>query len=502
MTDTRDLSLSFSPPARHRQGTVSLVLSSRPSASAHRWQRSDTLVLQPSRSSDTSANPIDHRDIEGRLALVERDPYMFKGSLKTKEQLGELRRRKKAGKNLERFHREQNDLISSLLKSMEEHTEDAREVEETNRLPVKIAIWASMISNVVLCILQMYGAISSASLSLIATGIDSVFDVGSNVVLLWLHRKANALDINKWPVGGSRLQTIGNIVYGSLSVTFSVTFSVNLVVIVESVRSIISHNPDDDLKGFHIPSLIAVGAALGSSSDSSLSQPISEHTAKKASSTSAAQIRGHQKLGEEHALVKLRERATTDNEILEDFGVCSDSFLEEDRNCRRKFRKSVNSGFQEFLQGTGHRSSFSELKNEVANNAGSSKRKRGPNNIDLPGIRKKSKHDSVMATDANNCLATSSGIMEQASPPIPMDQKEISFDKSTAVESGQKVANEQYEYERAEREKLLQTENTILKKRLEEMRMDQVKAAAVSAREIESLKEQAADLVRERASER
>lgn len=61
---------------------------------------------------------------------------------------------------------------------------------------------------------QVYAAISSASLSLIATGIDSVFDIGSNLLLFWLHRKAQTLDVNKWPVGGSRLETIGNIVYG------------------------------------------------------------------------------------------------------------------------------------------------------------------------------------------------------------------------------------------------------------------------------------------------
>lgn len=61
---------------------------------------------------------------------------------------------------------------------------------------------------------QVYAAISSWSLSLLATGIDSVFDIGSNVLLWWLHRKAEKLDPNKWPVGGARLETIGNIVYG------------------------------------------------------------------------------------------------------------------------------------------------------------------------------------------------------------------------------------------------------------------------------------------------
>lgn len=60
----------------------------------------------------------------------------------------------------------------------------------------------------------MYAAITSDSFSLLATGIDAIFDLGSNILLVWLHRKASRLDVNKWPVGGARLETIGNIVYG------------------------------------------------------------------------------------------------------------------------------------------------------------------------------------------------------------------------------------------------------------------------------------------------
>ncbi|KAI5119059.1 hypothetical protein M0805_001518 [Coniferiporia weirii] len=222
-------------------------------------RRSDTLVPTSFTESNLSTTTPGAYDIEKRFKLridSDVDPYMIKHGLRTEEQLSELRHRKK-GRNLEHYHRKQNDLIYSLLKPMEEHTEDAREVEEVNRLPVKIAVWASLAANLCLCILQMYGAISSASLSLISTGIDSVFDIGSNVVLVILHRKASKLDVNKWPVGGTRLQTIGNIVYGFLMA------SVNLVVIVEAVQSILTHNPSEDLKTFHIPSLVAVGAALG-----------------------------------------------------------------------------------------------------------------------------------------------------------------------------------------------------------------------------------------------
>ncbi|KIJ53622.1 hypothetical protein M422DRAFT_58488 [Sphaerobolus stellatus SS14] len=185
------------------------------------------------------------------------DPFALRSGFKPDEDL--LRMRKnggKKGKRLEKYHRRQNELIENLLKPMDKHTSEAAEQEEAARLPVKIAIYASLICNFCLCVIQLYAAFSSLSLALVATGIDSVFDIGSNVMLFWLHRKAGQLDINKWPVGGSRLETIGNIVYGALM------SAVNLVVIVESIRTIITHT-GNDTNTLHVPSLVAVGAALG-----------------------------------------------------------------------------------------------------------------------------------------------------------------------------------------------------------------------------------------------
>lgn len=195
-------------------------------------------------------------DIERVFAsgISSSDPYQFRDGLIDDDTLTKLRRRGK-GKRVAKYQLRQNDLITSLLKPMEEHTEEAHLEEEAARLPVKIAVYGSLTANFALCILQMYAAISSISLSLLATGIDSVFDIGSNLVLFWLHKKAQKLNENKWPVGGSRLETIGNIVYGSLM------SSVNLIVIIESLRTIIDKE-GDDLIPFHLPSIIAVAVAL------------------------------------------------------------------------------------------------------------------------------------------------------------------------------------------------------------------------------------------------
>ncbi|KAF8679635.1 CDF-like metal transporter [Rhizoctonia solani] len=197
------------------------------------------------------------RDVEVRSALSgSSDPYSFRSALKSDHELSELRRRSKAGKVVEKYQRGQNDLISSLLKPMEAHTAEAKEAEAEDRLPVRIAVWASLLSNIALSALQLYAAISSGSLSLLATCIDSVFDPGSNLILYWLHKKASKLDTNKWPVGGSRLETIGNISYGALMA------AVNLVILVESVRALVDHG-GEETNDLHIPSIIAVATAFG-----------------------------------------------------------------------------------------------------------------------------------------------------------------------------------------------------------------------------------------------
>ncbi|KAJ2923146.1 hypothetical protein H1R20_g13949, partial [Candolleomyces eurysporus] len=130
-----------------------------------------------------------------------------------------------------------------MLKPMEEHTEDAHAEEKAAQLPVKIAIYASLYSNFALCVLQLYAAISSGSLSLLSTAIDSVFDIGANTLLWWLHRKATTMDLNKWPVGGARIGTIGNVIYGFLM------GAVNLVVVVESISSSITYDGGDISSG-------------------------------------------------------------------------------------------------------------------------------------------------------------------------------------------------------------------------------------------------------------
>lgn len=227
---------------------------------------SDSTSSNPPRTSQAASGTVVSDELPTMDIDIERaysessttqlfDPFQLREGVLSDQQIATLRHRK-TNKRVLHYHQRQNDLINSLLKPMEDHTAEARIEEDMARLPVKIAIYASLVANFSLCVLQMYAAASSGSLSLLATGIDSVFDCGSNVLLFWLHRKAERLDMDRWPVGGARLETIGNIIYGFLM------GSVNLVVVVESVRTIVAKK-GDDLEKFHLPSIIAVGVALG-----------------------------------------------------------------------------------------------------------------------------------------------------------------------------------------------------------------------------------------------
>ncbi|KJA16830.1 hypothetical protein HYPSUDRAFT_171019 [Hypholoma sublateritium FD-334 SS-4] len=215
-------------------------------------------VLPPTTTELNSQADV-HIDV-GRTATATpsinaNDPFGIRDGLISDTELVGLRKRRK-GKAIGKYQSRQNDLISAFLKPIEEHSEDAKAEEEAARLPVKIAIYASLLCNCALAILQIYAAVSSVSLSLLATGIDSVFDVGSNIWLFFIHRQAERLDGERWPVGGARLETIGNIVYGSLM------GSVNLVIVVEAARTLLTKK-GDALAPFHLPSIVAVGIALG-----------------------------------------------------------------------------------------------------------------------------------------------------------------------------------------------------------------------------------------------
>ncbi|KAL4942341.1 hypothetical protein BDV06DRAFT_192402 [Aspergillus oleicola] len=160
-----------------------------------------------------------------------------------------------AKKELQGFYQTQNENIERMLKPVEEHRRDARELNMNNQLKYKIAIYGSFAANVALSILQLYGAIASSSLSLFTTMADSVFDPLSNLTLLLCNKTVNRVDPRKFPAGKARIETAGNIGF-----CFLMT-AVSFILIAFSIRDLVGGS-DSETAEFHLPSVIAVVVAF------------------------------------------------------------------------------------------------------------------------------------------------------------------------------------------------------------------------------------------------
>lgn len=213
-------------------------------------------------------------DIEGTQPpqyTPDNDPYQLSAKLKTSSEINLIRAntsRKRDGygpitinkaatkaRKLQHFYKNQNENIERWLRPVDEHIRLAREFDGENQLKFKIAVQGSFVANILLAALQLYGAISSGSLSLFTTMADAIFDPLSNVTLIACHRAVKKVDPRRFPSGKARIETAGNIVF-----CFLMT-AVSFVLIVLSIMEIV-RGSTSATKSFHLPSVIAVAVAF------------------------------------------------------------------------------------------------------------------------------------------------------------------------------------------------------------------------------------------------
>jgi hypothetical protein len=163
---------------------------------------------------------------------------------------------RRRSKKVAAFYADQNERIDTLLKPLSTLSAEGAQEATDNAFRVKLAVNLSFGCNCILAVLQLYAAITSGSLALFATMVDSVFDPVANLILWLAHRAANRAEERKWPLGGSRFETAGNIVFAQLMA------AVNLVLIVQSIREFVEHD-GSDLDSFNLTSVIVVGVAFG-----------------------------------------------------------------------------------------------------------------------------------------------------------------------------------------------------------------------------------------------
>lgn len=199
------------------------------------------------------------------------DPYELASKLKTSSELKLIRantsRKRDAygsiainkdarqARKLQYFYENQNENIERWLKPVDEHVRLAKEFEGAYQLQYKIAVIGSFFANLALAGLQLYAAISSGSLSLLATMADAVFDPLSNVTLMLCNRAVKRVNPRTFPSGKARIETAGNIVF-----CFLMT-SVSSIILVVSIQEIVGGH-DTITRPFHLRSVIAVGIAF------------------------------------------------------------------------------------------------------------------------------------------------------------------------------------------------------------------------------------------------
>ncbi|CAO3648773.1 unnamed protein product [Cunninghamella echinulata] len=186
----------------------------------------------------------------GDIYYNDNDPLLLKTSKKTEDDL-KLLKKKGSSKKVRQFYRDQNDLIDSILSPLTPINEDE---QEKQLLKLKIAIYGSVLANILLFGLQLVAAITSGSLSIFATMADASMDLLSSMVLMGAARLATKVDVTKYPAGRARTETVGIIVFSCLMGCLA------LFLIIESAQKLGSGGSEPNLSGL---SIAMVATALG-----------------------------------------------------------------------------------------------------------------------------------------------------------------------------------------------------------------------------------------------
>ena len=136
-------------------------------------------------------------------------------------------------RRMKKFYTRQNALIDQFLESGDEERLAAMDTLE-NGPKVKFAVNASFCVNFFLFVIQLYAAISTGSLSLFATAADAFMDLVSSIVMLITSRMAARPSVYKYPVGRTRIETIGIIMFCCLMTTVAIQLIVRLSWLVTS----------------------------------------------------------------------------------------------------------------------------------------------------------------------------------------------------------------------------------------------------------------------------
>ncbi|KAK0629009.1 cation efflux family-domain-containing protein [Bombardia bombarda] len=156
-------------------------------------------------------------------------------------------------RKIKNYYTRQNELINDFL-SVEDEEAAALEKDARYKPKIKFAVTASFLVNFFLFIIQMYAAISTGSLALFATAADAFMDLVSSFVMLVTSRLAARPSVYKYPVGRTRIETMGILLFCALMTTVAIQ------LLIESGRSIAAGEREN--KPLQIIPLTFIGIAI------------------------------------------------------------------------------------------------------------------------------------------------------------------------------------------------------------------------------------------------
>ncbi|WDK09077.1 cation efflux family protein [Colletotrichum graminicola] len=212
---------------------------------------SDEVVRTSSRGPHSDVDAADASTVD----TYRPDPYDFGRHRRdnvSKKQMG-IDHPKGNKRKLKKFYNRQNELIDQFLGAEDE---ERQQVAEDARVApkIKFAVNASFTVNFCLFIIQLYAAVSTGSLSLFATAADAFMDLVSSFVMLITSRMAARPSIYKYPVGRTRIETIGIILFCALMTTVAIQ------LLVESGRALGEGQRTSEQ--LHIVPIVIVGVAI------------------------------------------------------------------------------------------------------------------------------------------------------------------------------------------------------------------------------------------------
>lgn len=120
-------------------------------------------------------------------------------------------------KKLRRYYMYQNQIIERFVQtdSLMRGTAAADDDEKVGKA-VRFVINLSMGANVLICSLKLFAAVWSGSLAVIGSAMESLLDLVSGSIIFITSRMMRKTNLRKYPVGKSRLEPLGIVVFSAV----------------------------------------------------------------------------------------------------------------------------------------------------------------------------------------------------------------------------------------------------------------------------------------------